>query len=286
MIPKYLKLKEQLIEDIQNKKYPLYSKLPTELELAELYKVSRSTVRQALELMTDDGIIEKKWGSGNTVISNPSSTKAKQVAILLPSLKEEKYFTLFEDTKTFLSKEGLEAFCLESNYSINVERQLLEDLLKESYGGFILAPISSGIPNINIDLYQKLMRRQRDLIFVYNRPYSIPSGCLISGDDYNTGYQAARRLINAGKNDFGGVFFYDEASSMNRYHGFIDAIRDASLPLKDDSFSFETVKNFGTDSVESTLEPTASIGKLAAKALLSIKKDGSAQSSTISYKLR
>ena len=77
MVPKYIVLKEKINEDILSDIYPLDSKLPTEVELAKKYNVSRSTVRQALELLVNDGIISKRWGSGNTVISKSDSSKKK-----------------------------------------------------------------------------------------------------------------------------------------------------------------------------------------------------------------
>ncbi|MBR4708073.1 MAG: GntR family transcriptional regulator, partial [Pseudobutyrivibrio sp.] len=44
MIPKYISLKEQINQDILKNKYPVGAKLPTEVQLAEEYGVSRSTV--------------------------------------------------------------------------------------------------------------------------------------------------------------------------------------------------------------------------------------------------
>ena len=87
-------------EDILSGFYPLDSKLPTEVELAEKYKVSRSTVRQALELLVNDGIISKRWGSGNTVISKSDSSKKNTVMVLLPESKSTAAAALLNSAPT------------------------------------------------------------------------------------------------------------------------------------------------------------------------------------------
>ena len=92
MIPKYILLKDKINEDIIKNIYPIGSNLPTEVELASMYDVSRSTVRQALSLLSDQGIISKRWGSGNTIINKPDNNKSKTVMVLLLNEKstEEK----------------------------------------------------------------------------------------------------------------------------------------------------------------------------------------------------
>ena len=95
MVPKYIILKEKINEDILSGVYPLDSKLPTEVELAEKYSVSRSTVRQALDLLVGEGIISKRWGSGNTVISKSNSSKKNTVMLIVPDIKSVN--TIIED---------------------------------------------------------------------------------------------------------------------------------------------------------------------------------------------
>ena len=56
----YMKLCHQLMIDYQNK--PYYSPLPGERELCEIYKVSRPTVRKALEVLESEGCIVRFAG--------------------------------------------------------------------------------------------------------------------------------------------------------------------------------------------------------------------------------
>ena len=67
MAAMYLKIKKDLLEKINNGTYSNGSIIPTEIELAEFYKVSRPTVRQAIQLLVDDGYLEKRRKRGTMV---------------------------------------------------------------------------------------------------------------------------------------------------------------------------------------------------------------------------
>lgn len=63
--PRYKQLYEEILEQIENKKYDTTLKLPSENEFAKEYDVNRHTVRQALGLLKDEGYIYTKKGKGN-----------------------------------------------------------------------------------------------------------------------------------------------------------------------------------------------------------------------------
>lgn len=59
------------IEDLITSKYPIGSMLPTELQLVELYKSTRGTVRNALDDLVQEGIISRRSGIGTVVVRKP-----------------------------------------------------------------------------------------------------------------------------------------------------------------------------------------------------------------------
>ena len=317
MVPKYIVLKEKINEDILTGVYPLDSKLPTEVELAQLYKVSRSTVRQALECLVNDGIISKRWGSGNTVISKSDSSKKKTVMLLLPNIKSVN--TIVDDIFSSLLKEGFNVECHETMNYFSKEREYLSCMLSEIYSGLIIAPVHSALPNTNIDLLQQLLKRQLPIVFLEAAPTGIYNGTFVTGDNYGKGYQMARSFINAGKKKLGGIFFHDSSNSVSSFSGFMDAIRDAGLTICDSCFlwcssedSLEvSTKNstainkflkhacevadviylddeapgsdWTTPVVNCPLELSKPLGKEAAKKFIELKKNGNASSITIPY---
>ncbi|MEM9054203.1 MAG: GntR family transcriptional regulator, partial [Pseudomonadota bacterium] len=51
--------------------------LPTEMEICEMEKVSRHTARDALRILTDDGLIERRRGAGTVVAKRGAPTFAQ-----------------------------------------------------------------------------------------------------------------------------------------------------------------------------------------------------------------
>ena len=67
-MPLYRRLADQLAQDILQGVYAVEAVLPTELELAEERQVSRSSVREALKLLSDWGMVERTRKIGTRVM--------------------------------------------------------------------------------------------------------------------------------------------------------------------------------------------------------------------------
>lgn len=94
--PRYLWLRECLLNDIMQGKYPVGSLLPAENELTSIYGVSRHTVREASRKLADDGLISRRPGIGTIVCARKE--KPVYVAALgsLPELFEYTHSTRVE----------------------------------------------------------------------------------------------------------------------------------------------------------------------------------------------
>ncbi|SMY08152.1 GntR family transcriptional regulator [Flavimaricola marinus] len=67
--PQYVRIGDQLRDRIARGDYAVGALLPTEGELCEEFKISRHTVREALRLLTDAGLIQRRQGSGSRVLA-------------------------------------------------------------------------------------------------------------------------------------------------------------------------------------------------------------------------
>ena len=65
--PIYVKIYEEILHDIEHGKYPTLEKLPSENFFATKFGVNRHTVRQALQLLKEKGVIYSQQGKGNFI---------------------------------------------------------------------------------------------------------------------------------------------------------------------------------------------------------------------------
>lgn len=65
---RYVAVYNKLFKMINEGTFPLDSRLPSEPDLAKRLGISRSTLRQALSLLQDDGLIKNIRGKGNFII--------------------------------------------------------------------------------------------------------------------------------------------------------------------------------------------------------------------------
>ncbi|SEN71899.1 GntR family transcriptional regulator, trehalose operon transcriptional repressor [Mesobacillus persicus] len=65
---KFIKIKEELADQIRNGKMEVGALLPSENELAERYSASRETIRKALNMLSEEGFIHKVQGKGSIVL--------------------------------------------------------------------------------------------------------------------------------------------------------------------------------------------------------------------------
>lgn len=91
----YTQIKDELIERIKKGIYSLNTFLPTETQLVEEFNVSKITVRKAIELLSQEGWVEKKAGKGTTIISSRPALKLQ---------KGQKFTELLLDEGFYLSK--------------------------------------------------------------------------------------------------------------------------------------------------------------------------------------
>ena len=67
MLPAYIRIHDKIKEDVDDGTWKIGQRLPSERDLCETFDVSRMTVRQAITLLVDEGILERKPGSGTFV---------------------------------------------------------------------------------------------------------------------------------------------------------------------------------------------------------------------------
>ncbi|ATD55591.1 GntR family transcriptional regulator [Clostridium chauvoei] len=111
----YTLVYDNLYKMIINGEYPINSKLPSEPQLAKMFGVSRMTLRQALSLLQDDGLVKNIHGKGN-FITSPEKCNKKDFLELIGNPIYKYHNEPINDVELFFRLD------LESDYT----RQVLE----------------------------------------------------------------------------------------------------------------------------------------------------------------
>ena len=128
MTPKY----EQLVHRLRAALPQWYAdgqrKLPGEQALAAQLSVSRQTLRQALAVLEQEGLIEKRRGSGS-FLCPAAARQDRRIAVIATSLSDYIFPSLLKDVQACLSAQGFSVVIHATENSIRRERDILQQLL-------------------------------------------------------------------------------------------------------------------------------------------------------------
>ncbi|MDD3036191.1 MAG: GntR family transcriptional regulator [Candidatus Saccharimonadaceae bacterium] len=240
MQKKYIQLYSILTDAMSDGTYSSGDKLPTELELATKYSMSRQTVRQALELLERNEMITKVQGSGSYVSSKAKSLKkTMRIAVITTYISTYIFPDILRGIEEVTTNSGYSLQLMATNNSIAKERDILQFLSNNVVDGIIVEGTKTALPNPNLHYYQEFACKSTPLVF-FNGYYPTllqESSCkiiTISTDDYGGAHKTTTDLIQRGHHLLGGVFKSDDIQGVRRFSGYVDALTDANLRIDDD----------------------------------------------------
>ncbi len=208
------------------------SKLYSENELSRMFSLSRQTVRRALEILEEDGSLERKRGSG-TYIARPRAERRikKRVAIITTYVDGYIFPKTIRAIVDTLAKEGYSVQISFTSNRISKEKAVLEEILeKDEVGAIIVEATKSNLPNPNKYLYEKIMERNIPIMFFncYYPGLKAPHVCM---DDVQACCKITKYLIDNGHKKIGGVFKLDDGQGRKRYQGFLKTLNENGISI-------------------------------------------------------
>lgn len=139
----------QLREEVLASRYGAEGRLPSETQLVKRFGVSRPTVARALRVLVDEGLLERRAGSG-TFVTNGLKTKPKTklMALLIPGLGNTEIFQLICGEIASLARMndfglvwgGSDQPRLDPESSLQQTRQLCRQFIERGVTGVFFAP--------------------------------------------------------------------------------------------------------------------------------------------------
>ena len=240
MPAKYIQMANALRAAITEGKYLPANRLPTEQQLMNQFGVSRQTVRNALEILTNDGLIQRRQGSGSVILEQKANSDNNSIAIVISFANSYIFPSLLMDAQQVLLEDGFSTQVYGTDNQFEKERKILLQLLEHPVRGLIVEGTKSVLPNPNLDLYEQLRSSGVPIVFLhcYYPELNMP---VIRDDDESGGYLAAQHLLSKGHVRIGGVFKLDDRQGILRYSGMMQALRDAGVSFgEENTFWYDT----------------------------------------------
>lgn len=230
---KYETLANTLVKRINRNLQNGISKLPTETQLCHEYHVSRQTVRTALALLHNQGIITSRQGSGSYATGLSANDSHNIIPILITSRQEYIYPQLLSDIRTALAEHEYQLQIYSTDNDTFIERSHLLALLNAPPVGMIVEGCKSTLPNPNLDLYERLQENGTFILFLHNYYPALQNSIYVKDDNYYGGCLLAEHLISLGHTRIAALFKMDDAQGPERYLGAASRLRDLGYPLPD-----------------------------------------------------
>lgn len=238
----YMTIYNYLKENILNNCYANGVRIPTEMELAKQFYVSRITSKRALNALVDDGLIVRIPGKGSYVkdyyirhqgIMLNSGVK-KSIALVMggysnsfgldilngvmDTAEEMSLNMVLKATYSFQEKEGQ---IITSLMNSGVSGIIVQPAQGELYSEAILKAVYSGYPIVMID------RKMQGI----NAPF-------VGIDNQAMGTLATEKLLEKNHRNIALIALADENSSTinERMTGYINALVNNGLPVNKDLF--------------------------------------------------
>lgn len=224
----YRQLCEVLRAGIAGGTYPPGAQLPTEPELMDQYRVSRGTVRSALRMLKDEGLLVSLPSKGTFVASPRSHAdvgRENLIALLAPDLDTGYYSRIIRGIERQAFADGFVVRAEATSDLVTAEERCLR-ALQGKVAGVILAPAALGARTGRMP--QDFGLGDLPMVFVdrYLTDYDVDVVC---SDNVRGGCMAAQHLLDLGHRRIGIGVLRVCSSFHDRHAGYRQALEAAGI---------------------------------------------------------
>ncbi|MFH0797289.1 MAG: GntR family transcriptional regulator [Candidatus Omnitrophota bacterium] len=222
----YLQIYHSLKQQIEKGKLVKGEIIPSEYALADKFRVSRVTIRQALLKLQREKYLVRKRGYGTEISYSPEVKRdEKAIAVMLVDITRPFFAEILKGIQGKLDQEGYKLILCDTENSSEKERDYFSKYTG-SVAGFIVAPATG---NQNHAYYGGLLAEKIPFVFVDRHLPEFNVDAVLS-DNVQGGYLATKYLLDLGHKQIA-VLSEPEATSLSeRIDGYKKARLEYGLP--------------------------------------------------------
>jgi GntR family transcriptional regulator of arabinose operon len=234
--PKYLKLKEYLMNEMLMGRIRPGEQIPSEHTLAEMFSISRHTVRKAVAMLINEGYLTSKHGRGTYCLDRSHNRSAsRNIGVITTYISEYIFPKVIQGIDGVLSRSGYSIILKNTNNDTANEYSCLKDMLEKNVEGLIIEPTKSALFSRNLELYKALDSSGIPYVFIHGCYQSLEDKPCVMLDDAAGMYSAVKYLAELGHKRIAGIFKADDIQGLNRHKGYAKALADTGLPYDPDN---------------------------------------------------
>ena len=227
------KLASELKDAIQNGVYQPGDPIPPERELSKTHDLSRTTVRRAIEILVNEGMIYRKPGAGTFVgefdmVRSLNST----LGLIVPTLANPYYGEFSNAVETYVDQQGYQLLIGQSDYVYTRESTYLRRYADEPAVEGVLV-----VPNIDSEIavgsYHYLTEQSKPFVFAGRWPASVDADA-VSSDYFRGAKQIITYLIGLGHTRIAFIEGYPHYPESPLLRGYQEALCEANIPEMDE----------------------------------------------------
>lgn len=230
-IPKYLQLKDIITQYFQKAQLKAGEKIPTETELMEQFQVSRSTVRQTLAELVNEGVIYRRQGSGTFFAGDDPAGQAQShlIGVLTPRISYYIYPKLIQGIDEVARQQRYNIVLTNADANPDQELAMLEQLLEKDIEGLLLEP-TGGFKDLHESKLFQVVQNLRIPVVLMNWAIDEFDISYVSLNDVEGGFKATKYLLDAGHRRIAYLYPDDKIPALQRYQGYRNALEVAGVP--------------------------------------------------------
>jgi DNA-binding LacI/PurR family transcriptional regulator len=224
--PLYLQLADHLRRQIDTGAWQANTRLPPEVELAVQFTVSRGTVRQAMDLLVHQGLLQRTPGKGTFVTAPNPHGRSQLIGMVVPYLHDSLTTDILCGAESVLRRNGYSLIFCHSEGDLQLEQAQIERLQREGIAGLILFPVAA-VGESSILMH--MLRPQLPVVIIDRRVPRVSASYVVA-DNRSGAYQAVQHLIALGHKRIVCISLPERPSSIEeRIRGYEQALRDSRL---------------------------------------------------------
>ncbi|MDD5708310.1 MAG: GntR family transcriptional regulator [Kiritimatiellae bacterium] len=215
---------EEILRQIRTEELLPGQMIGTEVELAQRHRISRMTVRRALDALVAQQVIERRPGKG--VFVNRHFAIRKVIEIVVPNFANP-WLQLIVGAQEFGQSHGAKIQVYNAQGGLDADVDAVKRLPRTAPAGAIIGPL----PRTKfLPVLADLERAHYPFVLVGQQQPQLRAPTVTS-DDYAGGYAIGKRLVELGHRRIGFIGDIHAAHIVKRLQGLCDAMNDAGVPF-------------------------------------------------------